>query len=153
IRGGAVRRQTNAVFTDAFTGIQTALDVEGGSVAIDITATSRRVLSLALPPLQSTFDMLSVPGGEIAVSQMYTYIDTTTETVPLGVFCVTQQGMNYKPDSQLTLTCPDRWWRIQSNGFGAARSSVASNAGWQEIKRLVEAAWPNASWPFPGWAS
>lgn len=152
IRGGNLTRVTTATFKDAFTGTQAVLDVEGGQVTVDITATNRRMLDLQLVPKQSTFDMLSVPGGEITVTQTLRYIDGTSETVPLGVFCINSQSMTYRPDGQLSLTCPDRWWRIQSNGFQLARASVSSNAGWQEIKRLVEGAWPNAAWPFPGWS-
>lgn len=153
LRGGSYRRTSRALFQDPFTGKVTPLDILGGQVTVDIGATNRRMLSLTLPPRQSTFDMLSVPGGEITVSQTYRYIDNATETVPLGVFCVNTQTMNYKPDGLLSLTCADRWWRIQSNGFGASRSSIASNMAWQEIKRLMEGAWPNAAYPFPGWAS
>jgi hypothetical protein len=153
LRSGSQSRWTTASYRNPFTGVSTLLVVKGGQVTVDITATNRRMLSLELAPLQSTFDMLSVPGGEITVTQTYRYIDNTTETVPLGVFCVNTGSMTYKQDGQLSLTCPDRWWRVQSNGFGISRSSIASNTVWQETKRLVEGAWPNAAYPFPGWAT
>lgn len=154
LRSRSQQRTTTATFRDAFTGVQTPLDIQSGQVTVSVEAANRRMLDLTLPPRQSTFDMLSSPGGEITVVQTFRYIDNNTEPVPLGVFCVNTQAMNYTPDnSAITLQCPDRWWRITSNGFGAARSSVASNAAWQEIKRLIEAAWPNVAYPFPGWAS
>lgn len=154
LRGPVQRRVSTATFRDAFTGLATPLDIIGGQVTVDIGATNRRMLDLTLPPRQSVFDMLASPGGEITVAQTYRYIDNTTETVPIGVFCVNTEAMTYKQDGQLRLTCPDRWWRIQSNGFGVARSAVAGNTAWQEIKRLMEGAWPNAAaYPFPGWAS
>jgi hypothetical protein len=136
-----------------FTAAVTTIPIVDGTVSVDVNSNVRRVLDLTLAPLQSTFDLLSVPGGELTVSLTYRFIDTTTETVPLGIFCVNTQSMGYRPDGSITLKCPDRWWRIQSNEFGVSRSSVASNAGWQEVKRLVEAAWPNVAYPFPGWAS
>lgn len=144
---------TTCTFKDAFTSAQTVLPVEDGNVTVDVTAAIRRTLNLNLPPLQSIYDVLAVPGGEITVTQGIRYIDGTTETVPLGVFCVDQQRMTYRPDGTFTLTAPDRWLHVQRNAFGLNRVSVPSNAGWTEIKRLVEAAWPNAGFPFPGWAT
>lgn len=146
---------STATFTDPYTGVTTDLDIESGStVTVDVTAKNRRMLSLNLPPEQSYYDTLLVPGGEITVSQTFRFIDHTTETVPLGVFCVDQETLGYSQSGQLTVTAPDRWVQVQRNRFGLKRSSVPGNAGWQEIKRLVEGAWPNtALFPFPGWAS
>lgn len=145
---------TTATHRDPFTAVQTVLQIEAGSsVTVDVTAMVRRTLNLNLPSLQSTYDILSVPGGEITVTQGIRFIDGTVETVPLGVFCVDQERMNYRPDGQITLTAPDRYLQVQRNRFGLSRSSTASNTGSQEIKRLVEAAWPNGGFPFPGWAA
>jgi hypothetical protein len=155
--GSVVRRVSTATFRNPFTGATTPpLPILAGSdskVTIDIDAVNRRVLTLALPPSQSLFDTVAVPGGEITVTQTVLYLDRSTEVVPLGVFCVTQQGMTYQPGGQLSLTCPDRWFNIQACGFDAARTSISSNTGSQEIKRLMEGAWSNAGWPFPGWAA
>jgi hypothetical protein len=143
-----------ATFTNPFTSQSTDLPIESGSnVTVDVTAAARRVLSLVCPPLQSLYDTLNVPGGEITVTQTFRFIDGTTETVPLGVFCVDQSQMGYRTDGQLQVTAPDRWWRIVQNRFGLSRSSVPGNGAWQEIQRLVEGAWPNAGFPFPGWAA
>jgi kumamolisin len=145
---------TTATFKDPFTAVETPLQIlSGSSVTVDVTASVRRTLSLSLPPLQSTYDILSVPGGEVTVTQGIRFIDGTIETVPLGVFCIDQNRMTYRPDGQLSLTAPDRWLQVQRNRFGLARSSVASNTGSQEIKRLIEGAWPNGGFPFPGWAA
>jgi hypothetical protein len=109
---------------------------------------------LTLPPTQRLYDALAAPGGEITVTQTIRYIDSSTETVPLGVFVVDQDQIGYAPGDTLTLTCPDRWVIVQRNRFSAsARSSVPSNTHYQEIQRLVEGAWPNVAYPFPGWAS
>jgi hypothetical protein len=62
-------------------------------------------------------------------------------------------GIGYTPAGQLTVTAPDRSIRIVRNRFALSRSSVASNTASQEIKRLVEGAWPNSAYPFPGWAA
>jgi hypothetical protein len=153
LRSSSQVRFTTVTHRNPFTAVNTVLDIEGGQVTVDVNAASRRVLDLTLPPKQSVFDLLSVPGSELTVTMTYRYIDNTTETIPLGVFCLNTQSMNYKQNGSLTLRCPDRWWRITSNGFGVNRSSVASNAAWQEVKRLVEGAWPNAAYPFPGWAT
>lgn len=153
--GSVVRRTSSAVFKNPFTGITTPLPILADSdskVTVDVGAVNRRMLSLALPPSQSLFDVVSVAGGEITASQTVFYLDRTSEVVPLGVFPVTEEGMTYRPGGQLSLTCPDRWFTIQACGFDTARTSTASNTGSQEIKRLVEAAWSNAGWPFPGWS-
>jgi len=65
---------------------------------------------------------------------------------------VDQDAMGYGPGDSITLTCPDRSLIVQRNRFGVARSSVPGNKVWQEIQRLVEGAWPNAVFPFPGWS-
>ncbi len=139
---------------DLITGVQTVLPIEAGStVNVDITSPIRRVLTLNLPALQSLYDVLSVPGGEITVTHTIRFIDRTVETVPVGVFCVDQEQMGYTTSGQIRLTAPDRYLRVQRNRFGLSRSSVASNQSWQEVKRLVEGAWPNGAYPFPGWAA
>lgn len=147
-------RYSTATFRNPITGISTDLPFEAGStVTVDVTAASRRVLQLTCPPLQSVQDVVSAPGGEITVQQTLRFIDGSTESVPLGVFCVDQEGVSYNPGGQLTVTAPDRSLRVQRNRFGLSRSSVASNMTWQEIKRLIEGAWPNSAYPFPGWAA
>lgn len=145
-------RTSTLIFKDAYTGAETPLKPESGQVTIDVGATNRRVLAVGLAPQQSVFDVLSSAGGEITATQTYRYTDHTTETVQLGVFPVTQQSMNYRPDGSLDLQCPDRWRNVTSNGFGISRSSVASNMAWQEARRLIEGAFPNPAFPFPGWA-
>lgn len=146
-------RRSSAVFTNPLTGAQTTLPVESGSnVTVDVTAASRRVLNLNCPPVQSLYDAISVPGGEITVSQTLRFIDGSTETVPLGVFGIDQESFSYSPGGQMQVTAPDRWLRVQRNRFGLSRSSVPSNTAWQEVKRLVEGSWPNVAYPFPGWA-
>jgi hypothetical protein len=145
---------SKAVFNNPFTGALTTLPIETGSqITVDITAASRRVLTLSCTPLQSDFDAINAPGGEITVTQTFRFIDGTTETVTLGVFCLDQEDMGYGPGDQMTITAPDRWLQVQRNRFGLSRASNASNAAWQEIKALVEGAWPNSGYPFPGWAS
>lgn len=145
--------KSTAVYTNPFTGAATALPIKTGStVTVDVTAKNRRMLTLVMPPLQALYNTLLVPGGEITVTQTFTYIDRTTETIPLGVFQVDKESLGYRADGQLTATCPDRWVQVQRNRFGLNRASVPANAGWQEIKRLVEGAWPNSLFPFPGWS-
>lgn len=144
---------STATFTNPFTGTTTDLPIKTGStVTVDVTAKNRRMLNLVLPPEQGLYNTLLVPGGEITVTQTFRYIDHSTETIPLGVFCVDSQDLGYRVDGQLQATCPDRWVRVQRNRFGLNRSSIPTNAGWQEIKRLVEGAWPNSLFPFPGWS-
>lgn len=144
---------STATHRDPFTGTLTALPIEAGSqVTVDVTAAIRRTLTLNMPPLQSLYDVLTVPGGEITVTTGIRFIDGTTETVPAGVFRVDQEQLGYAPGGQLQVTAPDRWLVVQRNAFGLKRSAVATNAAWQEIKRLVEGAWPNPAFPLPGWA-
>lgn len=155
LRSRNLRRTSTATFTNAFTGVQTVLPIEAegsNQVTVDVTATNRRMLELTLPPQQSLFDLLDAPGSEIGITQTFRYIDNATETVPLGKYKVTETSMGYDIDGNITLNCPDRYWHITSNGFGANRSSIGANPAWAEIQRLVEGAWPNAAYPFPGWA-
>lgn len=153
----AAKRTTHAVVPSAthrnpFTGVLTDLPIKDGQVVDDSTVAVRRTLNLTLPTSQSLWDTLSVPGGEITVTKATRYIDRTFETVPLGVFVVDQDAMGYGPGDSITLTCPDRSLIITRNRFGVARSSIPGNTIWQEIQRLVQAAWPNVAYPFPGWA-
>jgi hypothetical protein len=153
LRSSSQVRFSTVTHRNPFTAVNTPLAIEGGDITVDAQSNIRRVLNLTLPPAQSVYDLLAVPGGELTVTITFRYIDNTTETLPQGVFCVNTEAMTYKQDGSITLTCPDRWWRVQSNGFGVSRSSVAANTGWQEIKRLIEGAWPNGAYPFPGWAT
>lgn len=141
-----------ATHRNLITGVTTVLPIEDGTVTEDVTSKLRRSLSLTLPGLQTLWDALDTPGGEITVTQTVQYVDRMTETIPMGVFIVDQEGLGYTPGGPITMTCPDRWLKVQRNKFGLSRSSVPSNAGWQEIKRLVEGAWPGSTYPFPGWS-
>lgn len=146
-------RFATAIHKNLATGVLTNLPIEDGSVTVDCTADVRRVLALSTTPTQAFWDVLQAPGGEITVTQTIRYIDHAIETVPLGVFVVDQMAIGYRPDDTLSMTCPDRWVKVQRNRFApGAKTSVASNATWQEIKRLVEGAW-SVAYPFPGWAA
>jgi kumamolisin len=145
---------STAVHQNLVTGDSTTLTIEDGSVTIDRTSAIRRTLTLTVPSTQATWDALDTVGGEITVTQGFKYTDNTIETVPLGVFVVDQDQIGYGPGDTIQLTCPDRWIKVQRNGFNAAsRASVPSNMAWQEIKRLVEGAWPGGTYLFPGWAT
>lgn len=141
-----------ATHRNLITGVQTPLPIVDGTVTDDATANVRRSLALTLPGVESIFDTLDTQGGEISVAHVVIYSDGETETVPQGVFIVDQEQLDYAPSGQITMTCPDRWLKVQRNRFGLARSSVPTNPAWQEIKRLVEGAWPGSTYPFPGWA-
>jgi len=143
---------STATHRNLVTGAVTPLDILDGSVTVDRTAAIRRTLNLTVPALQATFDVLDTPGGEITVRQTIKHPSgVAAATVPLGVFIVDQDQFGYGPGDTLTMTCPDRWLKVQRARFGLNRSSVASNAAWQEIQRLVEGAWPSPTYPFPGW--
>lgn len=146
---------STATHYDPSTKVTTLLPIKDGTVTVDSTAACRRVLSMTVPPTQYLEDALASPGGEITATQTVRYIDQSTETIPLGVFVIDQDQISYTTGGDLALTCRDRWVIVQRNRFGvtdALRATIPSNATWQEIKRLVEGAWPNARFPFPGWA-
>lgn len=151
LRGPATIVST-AVHRNPFTGVKTPLMINDGAVTVDATTAYRRSLSLSTDPKQSVYDVLSVPGAEITVTQTLIYTDSSRESVPQGVFIVDQSQIGYAPGDTLQLTCPDRSLKIARNRFGVARSSIASNKAWQEIQRLVEGAWPGSTYPFPGWS-
>lgn len=146
-----------AVHRDPFTGITTKLPIKDGTITVDTAAACRRVLNMTVPPSSGYVDVLAAPGGEITVTQKVRYINRDTEIVPLGVFVVDEDsgGLNRRGD--LTVTGRDRMSIVQANQFGAAgaagAASIPTNPAWAEIKRLIEGAWPNAAYPFPGWAS
>lgn len=123
-----------------------------GTITDDATSNVRRSLSLTLAGVQSVFDTLNIPGGEITVVQRFVYPDQSTDDVPHGVYIVDQQQLDYAPSGQITMTCPDRWLKVQRNKFGLSRASVPTNTASAEIKRLVEGAWPGSTYPFPGWS-
>lgn len=138
---------------DLVTAVTTVLDVLDGTVTEDVGANNRWTLSLSLPPVQATFDTLDTPGGEITVRQSVRFPNGRTESVPLGVFIVDLDTLGYAPDDTITVTGYDRSLKVQRNRLAPdQRASVASNAAWQEIQRLVEGAWPGSDFPFPGWA-
>jgi hypothetical protein len=149
---------TSAVHRNLVTGKVTTLPVLDGSVTDDATSNVRRTLGLTVPsiaqgaagqPDVDMFSILDTPGGEITVTKTRRYIDGKREPVPMGVFVVDQNQIGYGPGGNITMTCPDRWLKVQRNRFGLTRASVPSHAAWQEIQRLVEAPWGGA---FPGWA-
>lgn len=144
-------RLAKATHRNPLTGTLTDLPIEDGTVTVDATSRTRRVLSLTCPPQQGLWDVLDVPGGEITVTQTIRFPDHTYQTVPLGVFVVDQDRVGYAPGDTLELTAPDRWVKVQRARFTLNRASIPANAAWQEIKRLVEQAW-SGSVPFPGWS-
>jgi hypothetical protein len=138
---------------DPFTGKTTPLQIEDGTVTVDSAAACRRVLSMSVPPLPKFADALAAPGGEIAVTQTSRYIDQSTETIPVGVFVVDEDTLTYGRDGNLAVTGRDRSVTVQRAGFGFDGSaSIPTNPTWAEVQRLVEGAWPNLAYPFPGWA-
>lgn len=153
----AIRRPHTKISTathrNLITGVVTPLQIEDGTVTINSQSRVRRQLSLTVPNKQATWDALDTVGGEITVTRAIKYTDYTLETVPLGVFIVDQDQIGYGPGDTIQITAPDRWGKVQKNNFGLSRSSVPSNTASQEIKRLVEGAWPGSTYPFPGWAA
>jgi hypothetical protein len=146
-------KTSRALHRNVITGVTTSLPIEDGSVSISSSARTRRTLSLTIPNTQALWDVLDTVGGEITVSKTMRFPDSSRETVPLGVFVVDQDQIGYGPGDTISITAPDRWIKVQRNNFApTARGSIASNAAWQEIKRLVEGAWPGVTYPFPGWA-
>jgi hypothetical protein len=147
---------STATHRNLVTGVTTTLPIDndgGGTVTEDIASQTRRTLTLTIPNTQALWDVLDTPGGEITIWQALQFVDGHREWVPMGVFVVDQNSIGYSPSGQIALTCPDRSLHVQRNGFGVSRASVPGNANWQEIKRLVEGAWPGTRYPFPGWAS
>jgi hypothetical protein len=141
------------VHRDPFTEQETVLQIKDGTVAVDTAAACRRTLSLTVPPLQQYADALAAPGGEITITQTVRFINRATETVPLGVFVVDEDSFTYGRDGQISITGRDRMVTVQRNKFRASQAaSVPTNPAWAEIKRLIEGGWPNAAYPFPGWA-
>ncbi|WP_375490219.1 hypothetical protein [uncultured Jatrophihabitans sp.] len=152
------RITSHALFTNLVTGAATPLPILDGTVTEDVTTATRRVLDLTTLPripvagqIVDVFTLLDTPGGEITVTQTIWY-GTTGVVVPQGVFIVDSDNVDYSDAGTVTITAPDRRNKVIRNKFGNARSSVATNAAWQEIKRLVEGAWPGTTYPFPGWS-
>lgn len=143
----------NAVHFDAFTGRTTVLPIKDGTVTVDTAAACRRTLSLSVPPLPAYVDALEAPGGEITITQTVRYINRATETIPLGVFVVDEDSGGYDRRGDLSITGRDRMVIVQRNQFGATgAASIPTSPAHAEIRRLIEGAWPNAAYPFPGWA-
>lgn len=146
------RVTSTATYRNVITGATAPLQITDGQIVDDATAAVRRTLSLTVPGLQPTWDLLDSPGGEITVRQTWVYGNGSTEPVPMGVFIVDQDTLDYSASGDITLTAPDRWNKVVRNRFGLSRASVATNTAWQEIERLTEGAWPGTSYPFPGWS-
>ncbi len=146
-------RQTSASHRNLINGVVTPLVVKTGSITDDATANVRRSLSMTVPPELATWNALDTVGGQITVTQTIRYADGSTETIPMGVFIVDADEIDYSPGGDLTIdTAPDLWGKVQKSVLPPdQRSSVASNPAWKEIQRLVEGAW-NAQYPFPGWS-
>lgn len=153
----AIRRPhtkiTTAVHRNLITGVRTDLPIVDGTITEDVTAQIRRVLTLTIPNTQALWDTLNSPGGEVTVTQGMRFVNRRTEWVPMGVFVVDKEHIGYSQTGDIAMTCADRWLHVQRNAFGLSRASVGANLGWQEIKRLVEGAFPSPLNPFPGWAS
>lgn len=144
--------------TLAYTAADAAEDavapyVTGGSVTVDATSNVRRTLTLTLPARQALWDVLDTVGGELTVQSAVDFRDgSQPEWVPLGVFILDTDSLDYGGGDLSISSAPDRWGKVQSVKMRpGARSSVASNTAWQEIVRLVQGAW-SAPYAFPGWS-
>lgn len=142
---------TTATHTNLLTGVQTGIPFEDGSIALDVTTFVRRTLSLQLAPLESLYQVLSAPGGEIQIRSGIRY-GSTTEIVGAGVYRVDTETLQFPTSGQLQLSCPDRSLVVAGARMGPNRASVPGNMVWQEIQRLVEGAFTSSYAPFPGWA-
>lgn len=142
---------TTLTFTNPITSVQTLVEIQDGQISLDVTNFVRRTLTVSGPNLESVFQLLNVPGGEIAVLSGIRY-GTTTELVPAGVYRVDEAELTFSPSGQLQVTCPDRSVVVQRARMGANRSAVSSNTVWQEIQRLVEGSFTSTYATFPGWA-
>lgn len=158
-------KYTRVVYSDPVAGATTTLadtsagdryaQILDGSVTVDATSNVRRTLNLTLAGLEATWDILDTVNGELTVTRGVRYTDGTVEWVPLGVFRVTQDALNYGSSKTLTITsAPDRWGRVQRATLPpTGRASVPSNTAWQEVQRLVEGAWSTGAATFPGWSN
>jgi len=81
-------------------------------------------------------------GTEIVPYRGIRYIDGLVEWVPLGVFGIDAQGQSYDVDGTITLTCPDRWARVQRARFLAPATTKGGAV--VEAVRLIREAVPVA---------
>lgn len=150
---------TRLTHTNLATGVQTVLidtsetsQTVDGAITVDATSRVRRNLTATLDGSEALWQALDTVGGEVSA---YRGIDFQgrVEWVPLGVFIVDADNMDYSPGGTISISAaPDRYGKVLKNIMASdKRGSVASNAAWQEIQRLVEGAWPGSTYPFPGW--
>lgn len=99
------------------------LIVDGGFVTDDSAPGVRWQLDCELAPnpgatVQDLFDILAPEGTELRVRAVLFYPNrVSTETVPLGVYDITSEAMDYAPGGTLKIQADDKWSRIQRARF------------------------------------
>lgn len=93
-----------------------------GQVVDDATSKVRRVLTLNVTDIAAWRDIV-LGGATLRPYRGVTYVDQTSELVPLGVFEVRGTSEDLTGLTPGKITAPDRWRRIQRARFYAPESS------------------------------
>jgi Domain of unknown function (DUF5047) len=116
----------------AYSTGEVALDGTNNGVRGTLQLTAARDMSDVL------WDMLAPTGTEVVPYRGVKYIDGLIEWVPLGVFGIDSQSQSYDVDGTISLTCPDRWVRVQRSRF--LRPTTTNGGAVTEAIRLIRAA-------------
>lgn len=147
----AALRQGHAMTTrvevwNGATQVLANLPIDAGAVTVDGTGSGvRRKLDVTVTPDVAglLFDVLAPVGTELVVYRGVRFVDRTVEWVPLGVFGIDSQSLSYGVDGALTLSCPDRWARVQRARF--LTPTTTSGSAISEALRLATEGVPTPS--------
>lgn len=88
----------------------------GGSITDTSRPGVRRVLNLELAPEPGLFDKLSPIGTTLTVTAKVTYLNRSTQDIPMGVFDVDSEKSS-DGRGGISIVAPDKWVRIQRARF------------------------------------
>jgi hypothetical protein len=119
-----------------------ALLINGGSVTDSSSPGVRRTLDLEVAPKpgqsrDALFDVLSPRGTQLKVRSVLRYPSGSTESVPLGVFDITNAKVDYGPNGTLTVQADDKWAGLQRACFLRPKQSWAGLTIVEQIKTLI----------------
>lgn len=119
-------------------GVPLKLPILSGDITVDMSSRIRRTLSMTTPNSDDVWNALAPYGVELRVFYSIKMTNARTIDVPVGVFVVDAQSVDYGPAGVMTITANDRWTHVQRADFEQVKQT-SGNAVASIIDLVLEA--------------
>jgi hypothetical protein len=116
------------------------LPIDNGSVTDTSAAGVRRTLDLELAPVPGLYDLMSATGLTLQPYSVLKLPNGQFESVPMGVFEITQLSRGYGPDGSIKIQGSDKWAKLKRADFLYPASSQPGTSVIDTIAYLIRTA-------------